>query len=83
MSDHHHHQHPHTTQNAHTIQASVAAMTSNQLPPGLLPYHMTSFPDYKGSAFGFGVMVVEDWEVAPSAPEGEVSLLVSVDSGLD
>ena len=54
-------------------QASVAAMASNQLPAHLLPYHMTSFPEYKGSAFGFGVMVIQDWEVAPgTAPEGEV-----------
>ncbi len=47
-------------------------MTSNQLPPGLLPYHLTSFPGYRGSAFGFGVMVIEGEEVTPSAPEGEV-----------
>lgn len=57
-------------------QASVAAMTSNQLPARLLPYHMTSFPEYKGSAFGFGVMVIQDWEVAPgTAPEGEVRVV--------
>ena len=52
-------------------------MTSNQLPAHLLPYHMTSFPEYKGSAFGFGVMVIQDWEVAPgTAPEGEVRVCV-------
>lgn len=47
-------------------------MTSNQLPPTLLPYHLTSFPDYNGSAFGFGVMVIDDPEVADAAPKGEV-----------
>ena len=51
---------------------SVAAMTSNQLPAGLLPYHLTSFPGYNGSAFGFGVMVIDDPEVTLSAPKGEV-----------
>lgn len=53
-------------------------MTSNQLPPALLPYHLTSFPGYNGSAFGFGVMVIDDAEVAGSAPKGEVGLCVFV-----
>lgn len=50
-------------------------MTSNQLPAALLPYHLTSFPDYNGSAFGFGVMVIDDGEVSPSSPKGEVCAL--------
>jgi hypothetical protein len=76
------HRHPHQLHRTLNLlistQASVAAMTSNQLPSHMLPYHMTS--GYKGSAFGFGVSVIDDWEVTPSLPEGEVreSVCVSV-----
>lgn len=53
--------------------ASVEMMTSNQLPQNLLPYHLTSFPGYNGSAFGFGVMVIDTPEVTLSSPKNEVS----------
>jgi CubicO group peptidase (beta-lactamase class C family) len=54
-------------------EKSVEAMTSNQLLPHQLPYHMAGFPDFEGSGFGYGVMVVGDGEVSPSSPLGEVS----------
>ncbi len=54
-------------------EESVRAMTTNQLLPSQLPYHMTSFPDYEGSGFGFGVMVIGEGEVSLSSPRGEVS----------
>lgn len=54
-------------------EESVRMMTTNQLLPEHLPYHLTSFPDYEGSGFGFGVMVIGEGEVSLSSPLGEVS----------
>jgi len=54
-------------------EESVRMMTTNQLLPAQLPYHLTSFPDYEGSGFGFGVMVIGEGEVSLSSPLGEVS----------
>jgi CubicO group peptidase (beta-lactamase class C family) len=54
-------------------EESVRMMTMNQLLDEQLPYHLTSFPDYEGSGFGFGVMVIGEGEVSLSNPLGEVS----------